>query len=305
MKALRRVALVALSVALALLGARFAGRALMAANEPDSLADVAGRFPGRTLEVVGHRVHVVEQGTGPALLLVHGFGASTYDFEQHVLAPLAETHRVVAVDLFGMGFSERREDFSYDFAGWADQLAATLDALGIERAIVAGHSMGGAVASILAARHSKQVAGLVLIGALYPSRLSETPWIFLVLRTPGLGELAIGSRANLAPPGAAADYRARMAAISRISGTRAAMIRYIRTPGKFEMLEAAYPSVRAPTLILHGSADANVPHAAMLRAAPKLAGARVVTLEGKGHFLLWEAPERVVEEITAFSAGLH
>ena len=199
MKALRRVALVALSVALALLGARFAGRALMAAHQPDSLADVAGRFPGRTLEVVGHRVHVVEQGAGPALLLVHGFGASTYDFEQHVLAPLAETHRVVAVDLFGMGFSERREDFSYDFAGWADQLAATLDALGIERAVVAGHSMGGAVASILAARHSKQVAGLVLIGALYPSRLSETPWIFLALRMPGLGELGIGSRANLAP----------------------------------------------------------------------------------------------------------
>ena len=210
------------------------------------------------------------EGAGPALLLVHGFGASTYDYEQHVLGPLAETHRVVAVDLFGMGLSERREDFSYDFAGWADQLAATLEALGIERAIVAGHSMGGAVASLLAARHSDQVAGLVLIGALYPSWLSETPWVFLVLRTPGLGELAIGSLANLAPPGAPPDYRARMAAISRIAGSRAALIRYIRSPGKFEALEAAYPSVRAPTLILHGGADASVAHAAMLRAAPKL-----------------------------------
>ncbi len=304
MRALRLAAGVALAVVLALLGARFAGSKAMSANEPDSLAEVAARFPGRTLQVDGHAVHVVEQGSGPLLLLVHGFGASTYDFEQHVLGPLSETHRVVAVDLFGMGLSERRADFPYDFAGWADQLAGTLDALGAERAIVAGHSMGGAVASVFAVRHPERVAGLVLIGALYPSTRSETPWIFLALRTPLIGELGIGLRANLAPPHAPADYLARMAAVSRIAGTRAAMIRYIRTPGKFEALEAAYPKLRMPTLILHGSEDANVSHAAMLRAAPKIRGANVVTLEGKGHFLLWEAPERVVAELQGFSAAL-
>lgn len=303
MRVLRRVAYVAFTVVLLLLGAGAVGRMLMSTQEPDTLADVVARFPGRTFQVDGHAVHVVEQGAGSLLLLVHGFGASTYDFEQ-LLGPLAETQRAVAVDLFGMGLSERRAEFRYDFAGWADQLAATLDTLGVEHAVVAGHSMGGAVASVLAARHPERVAGLVLIGALYPSTLSETPWIFLALRTPGIGELGLGLRANLAPPYAPADYLARMAQVSRIAGSRAAMIQYIRTPGKFEVLEAAYPAVRTPTLILHGSDDANVLHAAMLRAAPKIAGARVVTLEGKGHFLLWEAPERVVAELTRFSAAL-
>ena len=99
--------------------------------------------PGRLLDVGGHRVHVVEQGSGPPLVLVHGFGASTFDYEERVLEPLARSHKVIAVDLYGFGWSERSDEFAYGWPLWSEQLAGTLDVSGIERAAIAGHSMGG------------------------------------------------------------------------------------------------------------------------------------------------------------------
>jgi pimeloyl-ACP methyl ester carboxylesterase len=99
----------------------------------------------------------VEKGPGAPLLLVHGFGASTFDYEERVLEPLARSHKVVAVDLYGFGWSERNDEFAYGWALWSEQLAGTLDALGIERAAIAGHSMGGAAAAVFAARHPERV----------------------------------------------------------------------------------------------------------------------------------------------------
>lgn len=71
------------------------------------------------------------------------------DWPDSVLERLAVNHHVIAVDLYGMGFSERNGDFTYGFALWSQQLVSVLDALGIERASVVGHSLGGTVAIFL------------------------------------------------------------------------------------------------------------------------------------------------------------
>ncbi len=282
-------ALLALAVVLAPVAIRL--------REPDDGRALAAGVPGRLLDVGGRRVHVVERGDGPPILLVHGFGASTQDYEDFVLAPLAQSRRAIAVDLYGFGWSERSDDFAYGFALWAEQLAGTLDALGIERASVAGHSMGGAVAAVFAARHPERVDRLVLADALYPQEPGETPLVFRLLRTPGLGELALALVADASPPGFSPAYRERTRAWYRIRGTRRASLRYIREPNKWSELSAAYPAIAVPTLILHGTADAFVAYAAMERAAPAIRDARVVSIPGGGHFLLRDTPEVFVREV--------
>lgn len=276
------------------------GQGLIAWREPDDGRSLPAGVPGRLIEVSGRQVHVVEAGSGPTLLLVHGFGASTQDFEQFVLEPLAQTHHVVALDLYGFGWSERRPDFAYGWTLWSDQLADTLDVLGVERATVVGHSMGGAVATVFAARYPDRVAGLILADSFYPLEPAERPTVFTLLQVPLLGEVMLGASETSAAPGFSTDYLARAALWSRIRGTRQAALQYVRDPGKLAELASAYPDVHAPTLILHGTADVFVPIAAMQRWAPQIADARIVTIVDGSHFILRDKSVELLDAVTAF-----
>ena len=298
MRRLLRVGVTVLAGALVAYGI---GRAGMALQETRSLEEARGEAPGRFLEIDGERVHVLERGTGPPLVLLHGFAGSTFDWEQHVLEPLARDHRVVAIDLWSHGFSERRASQPLDFVAFADQAVAVLDALRIDSAAVAGHSMGAAVAAVLAAEHPDRVRCVVSVAGVAPARSSEVSWFFRALLIPVLGELAMALTANLAPPQAPADYRQRMARVSRIDDTRASLLAYVRNDAKRQQLRDAYPEIRAPVLLLHGRDDRIVPLASVERIAPRITNATLIPVDG-GHWLLWEAPDRVVEETAAFLA---
>jgi pimeloyl-ACP methyl ester carboxylesterase len=276
------------------------GPAAIFVREPDEGRALGAGVPGRLIDVGGRRVHVVERGEGVPLLLIHGFGGSTDDFEEFVLEPLARSRRAIAVDLFGFGWSERKDDFHYGWTLWSDQLAGTLAALGIERASVAGHSMGGAVAAVFAARYPERVDRLILADALYPPEPDEIPIVFRALRTPILGELLLGLVSDASAPGFSPAYHRRAVAWYRIRGTRRASLRYVRDRNKRTELAAAYPEIAASTLILHGTADESVPYAAMERAAPAIRAVRIVPLPGGGHFLLRDAPDIFVREVERF-----
>ncbi len=268
-------------------------------REPDDGTRLAAGVPGRLLDVGGTRVHVVERGAGPALVLIHGFGASTHDFEEHVLEPLARAHHVVAVDLYGFGWSERRDDFAYGWSLWSDQVLRTLDALDIPRASLVGHSMGGAVAAVLAARHPDRIDRLILADAFYPPGPGEISLVFRALRTPIIGELALAAVDDVSAPGFSPAHHERARLWARIRGTRRAMLRYVRDPAKLAELHATYPAITVPTLVLHGTNDQFVRYAAMERAVPAVRGARIVTLAGD-HFPFRDDAERFVREIEAF-----
>jgi len=300
MRRLRNCLLVLVLLVAALLAS---GPLLIALREPDALpatspAGVAGRF----LDLPGGRTHVVEAGSGAPLLLVHGFGASTADFEETVLEPLARSHRVIAVDLYGYGWSERRDDYRYGWTLWADQLAATLDALGIARASIAGHSMGGAAAAMFAVRHPDRIDRLILADALYPLLPEERPPIFRLLHTPMLGEVALGLVRQASGPGFSAAHGEYAAAWYRIRGTRSGALRYVRDDAGRAEIADAYPRIAAPTLVLHGTADTFVPIAAMERIAPTIPHARIVRIAGGGHFICRDVPDTFVREVDAFLA---
>lgn len=268
--------------------------------EPDALALPAG-VPGRLLDVGAHPVHVVERGAGPPLVLVHGFAGSTYDWEEHLLEPLSRSHRIIALDLYGMGFSDRDDAMPYGLDLWSEQLRGTLDALGIERATVAGHSMGGAVAAAFAAAHPDRVERLVLVAPVVPLEEGQRALFFRILEQPGAGEALLGWYDHLPVlPGFSEAYHARARAAFRIRGTRRALLRWVREGYDAAQLHAAYDRVTAPTLFVAGRGDDIVPWAAIERTATRLDGALVLPLDGVGHWILRDAPDRVLDAMRRF-----
>jgi 4,5:9,10-diseco-3-hydroxy-5,9,17-trioxoandrosta-1(10),2-diene-4-oate hydrolase len=272
----------------------------IARREPDQLDHVVKDIPGRVIDVNGRSVHVVEQGTGPVVLLVHGFAASTFDWEEAVLPRLATHYRTIALDLFGMGFSERDNCFRYGFDLWAKQIGDTLDALGIDRVVLVGHSLGGAAATLFAAGHPERVERLILISTLAPAGLRETPWWFFLGVLPGVGEFAVAQVEYLSPPGFSTAHYDRDRRIYRLTGTRHAIIRYIRGGVDFPRLMASYPKIKAPTLILHCTTDPVNPYSTITRVVPLLQNVRVVTTEDGGHWLYASKPDWLITQIDAF-----
>lgn len=114
----------------------------------------------RYYDAGGVRTRVLEAGDGPPLLLLHGTGGHAESFIRNVL-PLAESFRVLAVDMIGHGLTDK-PDLAYTPRDYAAHLVALLDALGLERAHVNGESLGGWVALWLALDHPTRVDRLVL-----------------------------------------------------------------------------------------------------------------------------------------------
>src|SRR4051812_17512991 len=127
-------------------------------------SDEPGRLEFQTLRTRGFGgISVLSAGTGPeTLLCVHGLGGTKASFLPTVNA-LAEDYRVVAMDLPGFGDSDKPIGAAYDAAWFARSVFATMDALGIETAHVAGNSMGGRVAIEAGLTDRERIGGLVLL----------------------------------------------------------------------------------------------------------------------------------------------
>jgi pimeloyl-ACP methyl ester carboxylesterase len=132
---------------------------------------------GRFLEVDGVRLHVLDRGEGPPLVLLHGNGTMIEDFVSSGLVDLAaQSRRVLAFDRPGFGHSSRPRTTIWTPAAQADLLAAALDGLGVSGAIVLGHSWGCAVAVELGRKRPDLVHGLVLAsGYYYPTARVDVP----------------------------------------------------------------------------------------------------------------------------------
>jgi pimeloyl-ACP methyl ester carboxylesterase len=117
------------------------------------------------VETNGIQLHYVDSGgDGPALLLLHGLTANGHFFDGLVAAGLARRLRVVAVDLRGRGDSDK-PGTGYAIADHAADLVGLLDALGLERVLLGGHSFGGLVTYYLAANHPSRFSKCVVIDA--------------------------------------------------------------------------------------------------------------------------------------------
>lgn len=244
--------------------------------------------------VVAHTVlHYEASGHGPlTICLVHGAGGSVAAWRPQ-LDGLADVARVVALDLPGHGRSAGDGIGSID-AGAALVLGA-MDALGVDRVVVGGHSMGGAIAQTVALTAPGRTAGLVLVGT--GARLRVLPELFTRIERDHADAvrfivgLALGA-------GASDTLRARL--VDETLRTPAATL-----AGDFSACDrfdvaARLGDIAAPTLVVCGDADRMTPpkYAELLGA--RIAGARVVVVPGAGHYVQLEQPDAVTAAIREF-----
>jgi pimeloyl-ACP methyl ester carboxylesterase len=263
--------------------------------------------PGRTLSIDGVGIHYLEAGTGPALLLIHGLGASTFTFRR-ILPDLARRFRVVALDLKGFGFSERA-DGDYSLGTQAALVRQVMDRLGIERASVLGHSMGGAVAMRLALAYPDRVERLILASSASDLELGHRIW----------GAAVIGRLLPLVAPFTLHNRRFRELSLKSgyydpdrctediIEGYMlSARVRgYLRALGNtmahWRRDPPLYPAdITQATLILWGEGDRWLPPSRGERLHRLIPGSRLELVAGGGHLFLEEQPEAALRLIEDF-----
>src|SRR5205807_8333904 len=134
---------------------------------PDSLDFIYHPEYSWFTRVGGVRIHYQEAGdeNAPAIILIHGF-ISSNSIWSGVLLPLARAgFRVIAPDLPGYGYSDKPADAQYTIAEQAHAMIGLMDRLGIQKAIIAGASYGGAIATTMALDYPERVETLILVGA--------------------------------------------------------------------------------------------------------------------------------------------
>lgn len=145
--------------AVALIGG-FMAFSRYADRKAERLSPALGAFS----DIDGARFHYLDRGSGSPIVLIHGLGAQMRNFSYALLDRLAETHRVILIDRPGSGYSAAAVHL-----GIIDQAAAVaglLDALGVRRPLIVGHSFGGAVALALGLNFPERVSGLALLAPL-------------------------------------------------------------------------------------------------------------------------------------------
>lgn len=152
-------------------------------------AEEANPPAGRFVEVDGVRLHYVERGSGPTIVLLHGNGTMVQDWlASGVFDALAGSHRVIAFDRPGFGHSERPRSRVWTPAAQARLIAAALEAMGVGEAVIVGHSFGTMVAAEMGLNHREAAASLVLIGGYYYPSARVDAALAAPQAIPGIGD---------------------------------------------------------------------------------------------------------------------
>jgi non-heme chloroperoxidase len=259
----------------------------------------------------GVTLEYAEQGnaTGVPVVLLHGYTDSWRSFEG-VLSYLPESIHAFAPSQRGYGDSDRPES-TYLISELSEDLAQFLDAVGIQSAVIVGHSMGSMVAERFAIDHPKRTIGLLLAGT--NSSLKGNPACEDF--NPAVQELEdpidpafvqAFQESTLAHP-ISPDFLDTIVSESLKVPARiwkTAFAGFLQTDFSRELSK-----IQAPTLIIFGDQDRFMTQADHEAVRSRIRGSRMTTYEGAGHAMHWEEPSRFAADLVAFveriSAKLH
>jgi pimeloyl-ACP methyl ester carboxylesterase len=267
------------------------------------------RQAGAFFDWKGHRIFHRVEGNGAAVLLVHGFPTSSWDWER-IWPALAAEHRVLALDLIGFGFSAKPRDFAYSVMAYADLIEALLERQGVKRYHLVAHDLGDSVAQELLARKAPIASLCLLNGGLFPEthrallgqKLLASPIGPLVARLATFGTFSKNMRQVCARPIDDEELRGMWQLLQRDGGAAIMpqLIGYIEERKRQrERWVGALVGTDVPVRLIAGLGDPVSGAHMVARYRALVPRPNVVELPGVGHYPQVEAPEDVLAAVRA------
>ncbi|SOE93102.1 Pimeloyl-ACP methyl ester carboxylesterase [Burkholderia sp. D7] len=226
---------------------------------------------GRFIDIGADRIHYVEYGNGPPIVFIHGLSGQLHNFAYLHLNELAQTHKVILIDRPGSGHSTRGASSSAGIPAQARTVAMFIDAMGLNKPVLVGHSLGGAIALAVGLNHPDSVSRLALIAPL--THLVEAGHAFggLLIRSPLVRRIVSvtvaipfaikGSRSIMdivfGPDSVPKDFATKGGGLLglRPRSFYAASSDLMAIADELPAMETRYASLRLPVDVLYGRED--------------------------------------------------
>jgi pimeloyl-ACP methyl ester carboxylesterase len=302
-------------IAVALVGVIVAGLVLFTAwtaRRVEKALPPRGQF----IDVDGARVHYLDKGTGPTLLLVHGLAGQMHNFTHSLLGKLMRDFRVVILDRPGSGYSTRPAEELAPISAQARVISRFCELLGLERPLIVGHSLGGAIALALALNHPEQVGGLALLAPVtHEPEHVPPPFDGMEIASPLLRRLIAWTLATplsminrdralttlFGPQPVADDFATRGGALLNLRPKSFIGASGDLMAARSELAEMPkrYKDLTMPIGVLYGTDDRILDPALHGEGlAGKVAGVDLEFIEGGGHMILITSADRAAAFIT-------
>jgi pimeloyl-ACP methyl ester carboxylesterase len=269
--------------------------------------------PMKQVSVEGINISYLEEGEGTPIVLVHGIPTSSYLWRD-MIKELSAHGRVVAPDLPGFGLSDPPPNGDYSISSYARLLGSFLDALSIERGTLICHDFGGPITLTYALQHPENYERLVILDTFLHTDLPDWGILYKLARIWPIGEafMGLGGRSI-----ARSGLEAGVVDKSRI--TEDVLRHYYMPEGTPDKLNDTYlgtlridyledlkfieknlTTIDKPTLIVWGENDAFLPLSLGERIHGDIAGSKMKTIPGCGHFVQEDQPGKVTKMIVGF-----
>ncbi len=309
--------LLALLFLLAVLGiACLVSATLWIAAKAERLVPPVGKF----IEIDGNRIHYVDVGEGRPIVFVHGLGAQLHHFRHTLFEHFGPGYRLIALDRPGSGYSVRANGATGRLPEQAALVRRFIEKLGLERPLVVGHSLGGAVTLSLAVEHPEAISGIALLAPLthletrarqgfdllyIPSRLLRWVLAYTVAIPLSLRYARPTMEFIFAPQAFPADYMIDGGGWlglrpAHYQATSADVVAIEQDLGD---IEQRYGEITMPAGILFGTADRVIDiriHGEPMRG--KIEGLDFEPVDGVGHMPQFVEPRRVIDFIERIAA---
>jgi len=257
---------------------------------------------GRFVDIGGDRLHYVEQGSGPVILMVHGLGGQLLNFAYLPMQELARSHRVILIDRPGSGYSVRGAQSSATIVNQAATVAAFIKALKLDKPLLVGHSLGGAIALAVGLNHPQSISRLALIAPLtHTQSAPPEPFRGLMITSSLLCRMIANTLATplsikkgaetlafvFGPEPVPKDFRTKGGGLLglRPHSFYSASSDMIATADDLPTMETRYATLQMPIDVLYGKQDQILDYRQHGEALKQKVPRAVLTLVDGGHML--------------------